>query len=428
MRRAVALPVAVLLPVLLAGCREAARELANGPGGAPSLAVLVESLATRFGPIEREPAFDAVRPQLARAAMVPSRVVDAPGMWTSSGDDWRAMEFLGHASERVYRLGVRGSAPEPRDPGDYRGRLCLQRTGAGRFVWTLEEELAVGPVRPEDLSAALTALLRSAEATSAAEARVRIHEALPRSTSAVSRLLRLESLEIARDATGAAALTLAVRIVPDGIRPFAPRYAAFLDKHATPTELRAVVADLSGAAWWTLDAAENLWTLRLRVRDGSLVPLAGPADRRLPGNVRATIEYSTKVGLFRIGVGRLVADVALARGTLEKGFVAHFLEEPDWRLPFLVEPLMRASLRQPFEGEGSHLGWSAREQAGGATVLSSQFRLQIKESWIVRWLGGASSSILSDFRMGAEAESDRFIRECLLALRDDLVALASAPC
>jgi hypothetical protein len=31
------------------------------------------------------------------------------------------------------------------------------------------------------------------------------------------------------------------------------------------------------------------------------------------------------------------------------------------------------------------------------------------------------------FRAGAEAEADRFMGECLWALRDDLVALATSP-
>ncbi|HXY40717.1 MAG TPA: BlaI/MecI/CopY family transcriptional regulator, partial [Vicinamibacteria bacterium] len=40
--------------------------------------------------------------------------------------------------------------------------------------------------------------------------------------------------------------------------------------------------------------------------------------------------------------------------------------------------------------------------------------------------GGMTSSAVSDFRRGAEAEADRFNRECLLALGDDLIALEMA--
>ena len=41
----------------------------------------------------------------------------------------------------------------------------------------------------------------------------------------------------------------------------------------------------------------------------------------------------------------------------------------------------------------------------------------------MKWLGGASNATLSDFRKGAESESDRYSRECLYALRDDVVTL-----
>jgi len=427
MRRAAGAGLAVLVLFALAGCREAARELANGPGGAPALSTLLDSLATRFGPVRMDPAFDALRPKLASAAMVPSRVFDATDVWAASGDGWRTLDFLGREEGGVYRLGVHASAAAPRSPGDYRGQLRLQRLGSGRFAWTMHEELAVGPVRPQDMAEALTVLYRTAGSVDGATARARAREALPRTTAALSRLLKTEALEIAPEGGGVASVRMAVRLVPDGIRSFAPRWAAFLDKQATPTRMRVVVADLPGATWWTLEGADDLWTLRLRVRDGSLVPLEGPADRGLPDTLRLTTDYSMKVGIFRIGVRHLVGEVALVHGPTEKGFLAQFREGPEWDLPFLVEPLMRSSLRYPFEGEGSHLGWSAREQAGGPTRLERRLRFQVKESWIVRWLGGASSSVLSEFRTGAESESDRFVRECLVALRDDLVALGSAP-
>ena len=51
----------------------------------------------------------------------------------------------------------------------------------------------------------------------------------------------------------------------------------------------------------------------------------------------------------------------------------------------------------------------------------------MRETWILRWLGGMTSTAVSEFRRGAEAEADRFHRECLLALRDDLAALAPRP-
>jgi hypothetical protein len=56
-------------------------------------------------------------------------------------------------------------------------------------------------------------------------------------------------------------------------------------------------------------------------------------------------------------------------------------------------------------------------------MLARHYRARVRESWILRWLGGMTSSAVEVFRRGAEAEADRFHRECLLALRDDLSAL-----
>jgi hypothetical protein len=425
MGRATAVAALVLSAALASACRPTARELARGPAGADGPRALVEALADRFGPIEREPGFDALRPKLARAALVPSRVFDDATAWTTRGDDWRAVELAGYASGGAYRIGVRGEAPWPAAPGQYRGRVRLQRVAGGRFEWTVDEELAVGRVRPSDLAAALDAMFRAAGASSEASARAAIGEAFPRASAKLGLLLRLEELALQPDVHGATSVRLAVRLTPAGIRGFAPRYAAFLEKYARPIRMSLVVADTEGAAWWTLEAADNLWTVRLRLRDGSLVPLDGPADRRLPSRLRATGDYSTRMGRFDVGAARLAADVALTRTAGEKGLSARFHEEPDWQLPFLVSLLLHGPLRYPFEGPGSEVLWAAREAPGGGTLLVGHYRARVHETWILRWLGGLTSNALGEFRRGAEAEADRFHRDCLLALRDDLVAAAA---
>ncbi len=420
--------VPLLLSAALAGaCRPAAHELARGPAGADGPKVLVEALADRFGPIDREPGFDALRPKLAGAALVPSRVFDDPTAWTTRGDSWRAVELAGYGSGGAYRIGVRGEAPRPEAPGQYRESVRLERVAGGRFEWRVDEELAVGRVRPSDLAGALDAVFRAAEASSETSARVAIAEAFPRASAKIGLLLRLEVLSLQRDAHGATSVRLAVRLTPAGIRGFAPRYSAFLEKYSRPIRASFVVADHEGPAWWTLEAADDLWTVRLRLRDGSLVPLEGPADRRLPSRLRAVGGYSTRMGRFKVGAARLAADVTLFRTPGEKGLVARFLEEPEWQLPFLVETLLGGPLRYPFEATGSELGWAAQEAPDGGTRLVGHYRARVHETWILRWLGGLTSGAVGEFRLGAEGEADRYHRECLLALRDDLAALAAPP-
>ena len=300
--------------------------------------------------------------------------------------------------------------------------MRLERLAAGRFEWTVNDELAIGQARPSDLAGALDTILRVAERSNEASARAAITEALPRASAQFGQLLRVEKLTLQPDAHGATSVHLAVRLTPVGIGGFAPRYAAFLEKYAKPVRVSLVVADPEGGTWWTLEAADGLWTIRLRVRDGSLVPFAGRADRRLPGRLRATADVLTRIGWFEVGARRVAADVTLTRTPGEKSFSARFLEEPDWRLPFLVETFLDSPLHYPFETPGSEVEWAARETPGG-NLLVRRYRARVRETWILRWLGGKVDGAVGDFRSGAEREADRYHRACLLALADDLAAL-----
>lgn len=397
--------------------------LGSGASGPPGADAFIVAIATRFGPIEREPSFAAARPKLARAALVPSRVFDAAELWTTVDGESRQIEFFGGRESDQYRLGVRPAAPSPRETGEYRGRLRLRRVADGRFEWTVREELAVGPAQPDDVSRALFALLRSGEGVSGDLARRQAREAFPRAAAAFSRLIELQGLDLEPSDGGSTSMHIVLRLRPEGLRETAPRYAAFLHKYATPMTFSISVADGSGAMWWTLEFEEMRWTIHLRVHEGNLVPLEGPQLRRMPDALRLTIDYSTKQGMFTVGVRRLAAGLTLTREAGEKAFRARFTEEPDWRLPFLVEPLLRGSLRYPFEDEGMELAYSLRAQPDGPTRIDREYCVRVKESWIVRWLGGLSDRAVSDFRRGAEEESDRYSRECLYALRDDVITL-----
>jgi len=415
--------LALALLVTLPACREAALVLGSGPSGPVGADAFIVAIATRFGPIEREPAFAALRPKLARAALVPSRVFDEPDLWSMVEAESRRLEFFGEREADRYRLGVRPSAPSPRETGEYRGRLRLRRLADARYEWNVREELAVGPAEPDDVSRALDALLRSGEGVSGDVARRRAREAFPQAAAAFSRLIELEVLDLEPSDEGSTSIRVGLHLRPERLRETAPRYAAFLQKYGTPMRFSVTVADTTGATWWTLEFEEMRWTIRLRVHEGSLVPLEGPGLRPMPDHLTLEVDYATKQGMFTVGVRGLLAQVTLTREAGEKAFVTRFVEEPDWRLPFLVEPLLRGSLRYPFEEEGMELGYSLRGQRGGATLIAREYRVRVKESWIVRWLGGLSDQAVSDFRRGAEAESDRFTRECLYALRDDMVTL-----
>jgi hypothetical protein len=113
--------------------------------------------------------------------------------------------------------------------------------------------------------------------------------------------------------------------------------------------------------------------------------------------------------------------VTLVREPHEKGCTARYRHEPEWRLPFLVKPFLRKSLSYPFEGTGSFSTFAVRGATDGPTELVRDFGIRVRESWIVKWMGGLGNSVVNDLRKGAE--SDRYSRECLYALRDDVVSL-----
>jgi len=383
---------------------------------------LLTALARRFGPAEHDEALAALRPKLQRAVLVPSRVFGDDAAWSFREGARRGVGFEGSSETGRYRLAVR---PEPRElthPGDYRGRLDLEQLGPGEYVWRLKEELAAGTFDAAGLARAASALLGGA-AAGPRDARPLLRQALPRATAALGRLASLDRLDLEPAEGGAVRVRLRASLHPDALEGgrFA-RYGAFLEKHALPLVFSLAVEDEQGVRFWELDFREGSLRLDLAVHDGCLAPLAAP-PRRIPDRLRARVELTTKTGPFRSGFRDLVADVRLERDLASPGFVARFPHEPDWRLPFLVEPLLHASLHRPFEGEGALLAYSLEAESGRPLRLVRRFELAVRESWVLRWFGGVVGGAVSDFRRGAEAESDTFSYEGLEALRQDLVAL-----
>lgn len=299
----------------------AAHDLNRRRAGWDGLIVLVEALADRFGPIEREAGFEALRPKLARSGLVPSLIFDDAAAWTMRGGDWRAFDLAGYASGGVYHIGIRAEAPRPSVRGQYKGTVKLQRLAAGRFEWTASDDLAIGQARPWDVAGALDTLLHFAERSTEASARAAIAKVLPRASAQFGLLFRLETVSLRPDAQGATSVRLAVRLTPAGIGGFAPRHAAFLEKHAEPVKVSLIIADPAGVTWWTLEATDGLWTVRLRIKDGSLVPLEGLADRGLAGRLRARADVATRIGRFEVGARRLTADLTLTRTPGVKGLL-----------------------------------------------------------------------------------------------------------
>lgn len=97
-RRAMALTgrcTIALLLVLWAGRVPIAQEQGRADSDWRGMRILLDTLADRFGPTERERGFEMVRSRLARGALVPSPLFDDVSVWMTRGDTWRALELTG---------------------------------------------------------------------------------------------------------------------------------------------------------------------------------------------------------------------------------------------------------------------------------------------------------------------------------------------
>ena len=420
--------VAALL-LLPAACAPVPRALDRDPSSARRAAdEALLALALRFGPVQFDARFAALRPLYAHAGLAPSRAFEEASAWTSARGSLRELGLQGTPlAGDQYAIGLAAQPKPPEAPGEYLGLLTLERLRAGEFVWRLDESLALGSARVAGVEAAADALLALAEAQPPGDARRLLRESLPRSTLALGRLFSLERLQLSSTAQGSRRLEAEALLHPEWLEQLLPGYARFLRRQVMTLRLELTVADAAGVFWEFL-LQDGRLQLRASVADGALAPLAGP-PRRLPQHFVARSALTMKTGIWSVGFSGLVADVTLARGPRALGLRAQFRREPEWQIPFLVAPFLRGSLRRPFEGEGVLLGFGLRDVAAAqpALLASRHYQLAVSESWIVRWLGGNIGAAVADFRRGAQAEADRFVRDALLALRDDVRALLAAP-
>jgi hypothetical protein len=408
------------LLLTLGGCARASRALGDSVGEARhAVGELLGSIALRFGPRERDPAYAALRPRLVRAAFCPSRVHGDPSAWTEREGERRVVTFGGGTNGGRYRIGVVPRAGLPRRAASYRGVLRLDRLGDDDYVWRLREELAVGPVTGAQLDAALTELLLGAERAPEGDLGPSLFRELPRTTAALGQVATLEAMRRRRE-DHAVALELEGRLEPAVLAKSHPRYARFLEKYVLPVELCVVARDDTGGEWWRVEHRDGHFGARLRASGGSLAPRVG-TPRRIPRTLVVTTDVVTRTGLFRVGVERLEATVETYVTPRARGFVARFRTPPRWVLPFLIRPLMQSSLRRPFEGDGGRLEGAILEDGGPQTLLMREYQVAVHESWIVRWLGRFVGGAVSAFRGPVEREADLLVAQVLLALRADLL-------
>jgi hypothetical protein len=326
-----------------------------------------------------------------------------------------------------YVFDARRTVPHPTALGASRHEMRLRADGDDAFTWSTDVDQAMGPMHAEAGGQVLSAFLAGGEGLSAAQVRAGHAAAFPRTTRHLSTLFRLDSVAVQPYVDGSHAVTLRARLLAGRLGPAGyPHFEKYVKKYVEPARFRFALRDARGTLFLDVEARDELMTVRVRTREGALVALTG-APRPLPDDLRLHTDAATKFGLFTVGVQNLVAEMGIRRGAHLRAWELRWRKEPDWDFPLAVNNLIRTPLRHPFAGEGMTMRLALEEHTGGQTTLVRQFRVAVKESAIVRWLGGLGNDAMSDFAGKVEADENRWLAELFEALRLDATALLAAP-
>ena len=375
------------------------------------------ALSVRFGVAHRDERFDAIRPRMVRHALSPSRLYTDSTIWTSTAGEVRTVSVAGALSGDRYVLAARPVAPPPGVPGESRHLMHLRRIGHDVHRWDSTDELAVGTTPPDAVIALLSGLLAGAERP-AGRIQEEYRSAFPRTTTTLGRLFALDTLRTATDNTGSTMITLVSRLESKRMRPYAPRYADYIDEYLEPLRIDITLVDRQGRSWGRIAFRRNLLELRVRAREGTLQPLGG-GTAALPDSLRLRASFFAKVLFFDVGATNIHADVVPVRAGDARGWSLRFRQEPRWHFPLAVGRLLRAPLRRPFAGDGILLEFVARSTETGQTVLARNIGITVQESAIVRWIGGLGATAMGDLSLLAEQEKDRYVGDVFRALADD---------
>ena len=416
--------VAALAAIVGLGCSGVAAALGPSPLAARRAGdELLHSMAARFTNVLRDAKVTHARSVLAKHALVPSRVHRDTSIWTSADGEVRTLAYAGRFSGEHYVFGARSDAPAPDTLAESRHVVSLHHLGGDDWQWETHVEHAVGRLRAADLPVFGAAMLSAAEGREPRTLRIGYRLAFPRTTAALGRVYSLDTLRTIRDRDGATTLAIVARAHPERLRRTYPHLARYVERYNLPSRLRVVLADAGGAPWLEASSEKGLLRLRLRVHEGRLLPLEGPA-RPMPDSLQLHGSAHTRVMLFDVGFEGLVGDVVLRRAEHERTFAMRFDREPEWQLPPVMGQLVGAPLRRPFAEGGATLVVGLRDgAAGGQSLLVRDSRLVVRESAIVRWLGTLGGTAMGDFAGETEREQNRFVAELFGALQADLRAL-----
>jgi len=411
----------------LAGCREIAPAFGTprADGSSPGV-VMFQSFADRFTNVTRNPKYDIARMKLAKGALLPSRVFEDTAAWLSRpSESARFINFHGYARPEGYRIDAKPIVPTPARTGDARHTVVLTRLSDDDYRWDVGVDFAVGSLTAEQGAALFNGWYSALERHPPAAVRAASRLAFPRTHAALGRLYSWDSLATRTLADGSTVATVSFTIRPERLRPTLPAFAGFTAKYVGSTNYHLVIADRGGAPWVDIALAKGTTRVQLRVKDGELLPLAGPARPR-PDTLQMRLDFLTKVKVFEVGYRELVTDFVVRNTPTEASWSWIATREPKWDLPLAAARLLRAPLRRPFQGAGATFRIGFYETPGGPTLIRREIHLAVQESAVLRFLGNLGASAFGEFEGQADKEQDVFLRDVFGAMAADLRALTPA--
>jgi hypothetical protein len=429
-RRRVAPSIAALLAAAATTACGGGAPGAFGPTPAAARVAADEFLggiAVRFENVRRDPRWEVAREKISRGALNPSRLLRDDAVWTSRPTDRvRFLELEAGPAAGRYQFTPRQGAPAPDRSGKGRHVMRLTQADDGVYTWNTMVEHGVGRVRANDVAAVTTAALARLERP-APQIRQELAATLPRTSAALGRLFAIDSVRSVAVGDGSTRVDLRFTLHPERLQAAGmPAFAGYVRKYVSSSRLDAEVGDGRGARWLHTRAENNVLTVQLRLRDGRLLALDGPA-RTMPAAAELRTSAVTKFSIFEVGATNLVGDLATVRGAHERGWRVRWRRAPSWKIPLGVRHLINGSLNRPFAGDGMQMSVTMRDAEGAQTLLTRHFDVTVQESAIVRWFGNLGSKAMSDRAGRAEAEEDRFIAEALRAMVADIHAAIPTP-
>jgi hypothetical protein len=369
--------------------------------------------------VARNAKYAYARLQIAKGALVPSKVFADTAVWTRGSGAVRLLETHGSYVDGKYSLASRVDVPAPRSPADGRHVITLSRLSENEFRWDTTVDFAIGGIRPADVATVLSRLVASAEGRSEREARADLAASAPRTAGALGQLFSIDSLRPTPLDDGSTAVTLVIGIHSDRLRRRYPAFGDYVRRYVDPLRYRVLVSDRTGVPYFDVSGRERQVTLRVRTYRGELVPLAGP-PRPMPDTLAVRMDFKARVKRLGVGFHDLRMElIHVRRDDAENSWVVTARREPEWDFPLAMARLIRAPLRRPFAGEGSLFRLGVRGDGTGQTVIVRQVRLIVQESAILRFLNSLSGTAFSEFEDRVDREENAWLREVFSGMAAD---------